>query len=627
MTHTDRTNAQPRSLDWLHREVSALHDRVEQGATAWLAERGIDATSLDKPGADSATWNLACYLALRAEDIRALQSALAEHGLSSLGRSESRVMPTLEAILDLLGRAIGKTQRPAAMPSHFHDGARLLEEQAHALFGAEAERAVRVMVTLPSEAADDAELLQGLLVAGMDCARINCAHDGPEEWARMLEHLKAARHRTGRPCRVLMDLAGHKVRTGPIAPRETVLEMEWEDGRAPMIEISDGFPRSERVGKGRKRVWHLALTPEAVETLHDGQVLHFVDRVGRTRQLAIAATGTARFFRASLDGPAHIDQTTHFQHPDGGERFTAQGFDHQPAKVRVFEGDRLRLTGNGDPGRPARIDALGQVAEPARVACEEPLVFERLAVGDPVWIDDGKIGARVESIDGDSALLCVEHSGPQGKTVKPDKGLNFPDTPLDLPALSAKDREDLDFVARHADMVGFSFVESGEDMRVLMHELAVRGAASMPIIAKIETRRAVAALPDILLAAMGTRPLGVMIARGDLAVELGPECMIEAQETLLCLAEAAHVPVIWATQVLETLAKKGAISRPELTDAAMAERAECVMLNKGPYIQRAVRTLVDILERTHHYQHKKTARMTPLRWPQAVRPRDDLAES
>ena len=78
MTHTDRTNAQPRSLDWLHREVSALHDRVGQGATAWLAERGIDATSLDRQGADSATWNLACYLALRAEDMELTRSAFHE---------------------------------------------------------------------------------------------------------------------------------------------------------------------------------------------------------------------------------------------------------------------------------------------------------------------------------------------------------------------------------------------------------------------------------------------------------------------------------------------------------------------------------------------------------------------
>ena len=88
---------------------------------------------------------------------------------------------------------------------------------------------------------------------------------------------------------------------------------------------------------------------------------------------------------------------------------------------------------------------------------------------------------------------------------------------------------------------------------------------------------------------------GVMIARGDLAVESGFERLAEVQEEILWLCEAAHVPVIWATQVLETLAKTGMPTRAEVTDAAMAERAECVMLNKGPYITEAVQVLDDIL--------------------------------
>ena len=82
-----------------------------------------------------------------------------------------------------------------------------------------------------------------------------------------------------------------------------------------------------------------------------------------------------------------------------------------------------------------------------------------------------------------------------------------------------------------------------------------------------------------------------MIARGDLAVEVGFERLAEVQEEILWLCEAAHVPVIWATQVLESVAQTGQPSRAEVTDAAMAERAECVMLNKGPHIGEAVRAL------------------------------------
>ena len=96
-----------------------------------------------------------------------------------------------------------------------------------------------------------------------------------------------------------------------------------------------------------------------------------------------------------------------------------------------------------------------------------------------------------------------------------------------------------------------------------------------------------------------------MVARGDLAVEVGFARSAEVQEELLWLCEAAHVPVIWGTQVLETLAKKGLATRAEVTDAAMSSRAECVMLNKGPYMVEAVRFLADVLTRMHSHQDKK----------------------
>jgi pyruvate kinase len=89
--------------------------------------------------------------------------------------------------------------------------------------------------------------------------------------------------------------------------------------------------------------------------------------------------------------------------------------------------------------------------------------------------------------------------------------------------------------------------------------------------------------------------------------------MAEVQEEILWMCEAAHVPVIWATQVLEQLTKKGVYARAEITDAAMSERAECVMLNKGPYVVHAVRTLDDILRRMEAHQEKKRSMMRPLK--------------
>jgi pyruvate kinase len=97
-------------------------------------------------------------------------------------------------------------------------------------------------------------------------------------------------------------------------------------------------------------------------------------------------------------------------------------------------------------------------------------------------------------------------------------------------------------------------------------------------------------------------------------VECGFERLAEVQEEILWICEAAHIPVVWATQVLESLAKQGQPSRAEITDAAMSERAECVMLNKGPHVLEAVDLLERILRRMEAHQHKKRALMRRLRW-------------
>jgi pyruvate kinase len=138
------------------------------------------------------------------------------------------------------------------------------------------------------------------------------------------------------------------------------------------------------------------------------------------------------------------------------------------------------------------------------------------------------------------------------------------------------------------------------------------GAENLGIVLKIETRQGFENLPRLLLAAMRSRVVGVMIARGDLAVECSYQRLAEAQEEILWISEAAHVPVVWATQVLETLAKTGMPSRSEITDAAMGERAECVMLNKGPFVVDAVKTLDDILRRMQAHQEKKRSMLRKL---------------
>jgi pyruvate kinase len=171
----------------------------------------------------------------------------------------------------------------------------------------------------------------------------------------------------------------------------------------------------------------------------------------------------------------------------------------------------------------------------------------------------------------------------------------------------------LAFIAAHADIVGYSFVRNETDVYELQSRLTELNGERLGIVLKIETRKAFEQLPNLLLAAMRWPCAGVMVARGDLAVECGYERMAEVQEEILWFSEAAHMPVIWATQVLDKLAKKGLPSRAEITDAAMGERAECVMLNKGPYIVEAAKVLDDILRRMQGHQSKKSSTLRQLK--------------
>jgi len=233
--------------------------------------------------------------------------------------------------------------------------------------------------------------------------------------------------------------------------------------------------------------------------------------------------------------------------------------------------------------------------------------------GEHIWFDDGRIGGIIRRVNAKGVDIEITVAREGGENLAADKGINLPDSHLDLPALTEKDIADLEVVTRHADLVGLSFAQSAEDVRSLRDHLRRLNAPDLGVVLKIETRRGFEHLPQMLFAAMGCRAAGVMIARGDLAVECGFERMAEVQEEILWTCEAAHVPVVWATQVLESLAKTGLPSRAEITDAAMGGRAECVMLNKGPHILEAVHALDDILRRMQTHQSKKRSLLRALK--------------
>jgi pyruvate kinase len=277
-----------------------------------------------------------------------------------------------------------------------------------------------------------------------------------------------------------------------------------------------------------------------------------------------------------------------------------------PGAIRLHLGDRVRLSDEGPEHTP------GDATIP-HIPCTLPQVFGQVRAGERVWFDDGRIGGVVRHATSHGLEVEIVQARAGGEQLMADKGINFPDSQLDLPALTDKDLEDLQTVAEVADLVGLSFAQRPEDVQQLLRALQTLRAPQVGVMLKIETLQGFENLPELLLAAMAAPSAGVMIARGDLAVECGYERLAEVQEEMLWCAEAAHMPVIWATQVLETLAKTGVPSRAEISDASMGVRAECVMLNKGPYIAEAIHMLDDILRRMAGHQTKKTPLLRALR--------------
>eukprot|EP01037_Dinobryon_pediforme_P017625 gene17625-17828_t len=478
----------------LLRELTELRSSIVQAAGPLITHLCANSESQNE-----SLVNLAHYLVLRHHDLRLLQRKLMSHGLSSLGRLESRVLPTLDAVITALSAICGQ-QSEVAAPSQteFFAGEKRLIEKTDILFGAPPEsRRCRIMVTMPSEAADDANFILDLARRGMDIARINCAHDDNKAWKAMATHVRAASERLGRKIMILMDIAGPKIRT-------------------------------EAVLSGHK-------------------------------------------------------------------------------KDKMNPGDALRLVATGEPRISERVSFSATVSLPEMVT--------RLSIGDRFRYDDGKVEGIVESFGNGEAIIRIRLTKAGGTKLKPEKGINLPDTTLGLSPLTAKDDADLATVITCADMIGYSFVSRADDIDLLEEALSRHGEnhRTIGLIAKIEQPEAVKNLPDLIARASHRRPFGVMIARGDLASEIGFERLAEIQEEILWICESAAVPAIWATQVLEELVKNGVPSRGEMTDAAMAARAECVMLNKGPAIGQAVDLLDSLLQRMDEHMFKKTPTLRALK--------------
>jgi pyruvate kinase len=563
--------------------------------------------------------NLAHYIALRHRDIRPLQQELAELGLSSLGRAEAHVMATLDAVLAAVHGLAGRSWQHSPRGLDFLEGNKLLREHTETLLGPNpAKRAVRIMVTLPGEAASDYQLVRELVAHGMNCMRVNCSYDDRQAWVAMAEHLKRARRELGKECRLSMDLAGPKLRVGPLEPGLEVVKVR------PVRDVTGMVLKPAKirlipqahataVANGAEPL-PIPIAAGDLALLRAGEKIEFNDARGSSRQIVVTGR-TGEYVETECVRTSYLASGMELRCKGGSDGIMRVGrlpALEQPIVLRkgdtVVLSDQLPLAGGSE------LDEDGGVLRPPTITCTIPEILGDIKAGERVWFDDGKIGGVIKKVADSEATIEITHAAAAGSKLRSNKGINLPDSDLSIASLTTKDLEDLQVVAEQAD-IGMSFVRTPADVEALEAHLARLGRPDIGIMLKIETRQAFDNLPFLVLAAMRRAAAGVMIARGDLAVECGYERMAEIQEEILWVSEAAHIPVVWATQVLESLAKKGLPSRAEITDAAMGERAECVMLNKGPHLCDAVAALDDILQRMQGHQIKKSAMLRKLkRW-------------
>ena len=275
--------------------------------------------------------------------------------------------------------------------------------------------------------------------------------------------------------------------------------------------------------------------------------------------------------------------------------------------ILLKTGERLRIDRQSILGNSAKYDENEKLISDAHIYCTAPEIIDQVKVGEPILFDDGKIRGEIKEIDHNEAIVEIVHTAGKGGKLRSDKGINLPSSNLTISGLTKKDKKDLKFVTQHADVVNMSFVNNVEDVCDLLKELKNHKVKEeFGVILKIETQSGFNNLFKIILEAMQVYPLGVMIARGDLAIEVGWINIGIVQEEILSICQAAHITDVWATQVLENLAKNGIPSRAEITDVIKAQQADCVMLNKGPYILDSIQFLDRILKQMEPYREKNT---------------------
>ena len=600
-------------IEQVSEQLRAIHDRAQALEAKYEAE-----LAKVHPAFREGARNLVHYLALRKSDTHELSEDLRRLGLSSLAYAERNVIGSIEAVEQALARLSGTGKAdPEALVKAMQSRNPTADEHRRAILGPSPEgRDVSIMVTLPTEAADNPILVAEMIAAGMNVARINCAHDDAAIWEKMVANVHEAAADAGAECRIMMDLAGPKLRTGELKPGPRVIHIRPK--RDPLGRVVG--PRRIRLipDDVLQRGTKAAVVPvprELIEYAQEGDEVRFKDTRGKKRRLGVAVKDDKGIVLESYKG-AYVATGSKLTliRAETGEKLAYRVGElpavEQPLFLHV--GDTLIVHSANTPGEPAKENSDGVILEHAHISCQQPEVFEYLSPGETVSLNDGKISGVIREVSEERLDVEITKAKPTGSRLRGQRGINFPQSDIHLPGLTSVDKANLVFVAKFADAVSLSFIRKPADVELLLAELDVLSADEpkadeLGLVIKVETKKGFKNLPKVMLEAMRRYPVAVMIARGDLAVECGWARLAELQEEILWICEAARMPVMWATQVLEQETKKGLPSRAEITDAAQSQRADCVMLNKGPHILGAIRTLDSILRGMQTLRFRKSS--------------------
>jgi pyruvate kinase len=588
-------------------KIKAIIDEIRQIFDAAIEQEAQYAEYLENvhPKFKESARNLIHYKALRSYDLRDLQKKLGNLGLSRLAKAESHVLASLVSNLRILKSLIGLPNGPKN--NNFvsiKEGHKILTNHAKDLFGPRTDdRKVRIMVTLPDEVADQLFLVRKMMVEGMNTIRINCAHDDGQIWSSMIKNARRAMKTTGKTCKISMDLGGPKIRTGAIEPGPKVIRLSPEKDNLGKIVAPAKVYLYASMCKSTEQIPYLPVDQLWLQQLEEGDKIIFTDARDKKRELEVIDVKPdcvlAKTYKTS-----YILAGTEITLAKKGSSIIGD-LPAIESFLMLNQGDKLIIHGDRRSGENAIKTKKGAMKEYAHISCTHPGIFQFVKPGEPILFDDGKIEGVITEVHPGEMTVEIVNGREGGLKLRADKGINLPDSALQISGLTEKDKIDLRYIAENADVVNMSFVNNKQDVQDLIDEIRKIGAENLGMILKIETKAGFHNLVEILLTSMQIYPVGVMIARGDLAIECGWENIGRIQEEILWMCQAAHMPTIWATQVLENLAKKGIPSRAEITDAVMSQRADCVMLNKGPHIANAITMLDHILRNMQNYQDKK----------------------